>query len=492
MFDGKDGRRSPALRRRWRSGWTRRCCWCLTRRPWPEAPRRWSMVSTRWMPECACPAWSPIAWQAPGTTSICATPSPRAAVPRRRISSARRRACAFPERHLGLHLAARGADRGSTRQRLRNGSNRIWISIVCSNWLRGHDTAVPALPSAPDQPASPRIGIARDAAFCFYYQDNLELLRDLRRGTGRLQSDRRSRACRPASMDSISAAVIPNCTPRRFPPMNRCAPRSRDSCERRPGLCRVRRLHVSDAGDCRRGRATRGRWPAYFPTTARMQTAASRSWATSRWKSAAEGWGLARGHEFRYSIIDPMPATVTRMYREPAEGYRVRVVLGSYVHLHFLSCPRFAEQFVQDCAESCAHKIQNEQTHNNSNFVVLYYSAALVSAESGAIAHGHREGSAGPSCFRGDCSRLFRAPARQARHHQRLFGRISLRGSARRRLSASRRRGRLRAVPRRRHSSRRRARRRSATSRSASRACASKLWSPRPARRKLRSRYRKP
>ena len=66
--------------------------------------------------------------------------------------------------------------------------------------------------------------------------------------------------------------------------------------------------------------------------------------------AATEGWGLARGHEFRYSIMDPMPQSVTREYREPAEGYRVGSVLGSYIHLHFLSCPRFAEQFVQNCA----------------------------------------------------------------------------------------------------------------------------------------------
>ena len=67
----------------------------------------------------------------------------------------------------------------------------------------------------------------------------------------------------------------------------------------------------------------------------------------------AEGWLVpgehARGHEFRYSVIDPMPETIRRLYKEPAEGYRVRSVLGSYVHLHFLSCPNFAERFVRDC-----------------------------------------------------------------------------------------------------------------------------------------------
>jgi cobyrinic acid a,c-diamide synthase len=68
-----------------------------------------------------------------------------------------------------------------------------------------------------------------------------------------------------------------------------------------------------------------------------------------------EGWlapgERARGHEFRYSVIEPMPEMICRVYRDPAEGYRVRSVLGSYVHLHFLSNPSFAERFVCDCAQ---------------------------------------------------------------------------------------------------------------------------------------------
>jgi cobyrinic acid a,c-diamide synthase len=51
-----------------------------------------------------------------------------------------------------------------------------------------------------------------------------------------------------------------------------------------------------------------------------------------------------------------MPETVRRAYAEPAEGYRVNAVLGSYIHLHFLSCPGFAEGFVQECAQWRASK----------------------------------------------------------------------------------------------------------------------------------------
>jgi cobyrinic acid a,c-diamide synthase len=50
---------------------------------------------------------------------------------------------------------------------------------------------------------------------------------------------------------------------------------------------------------------------------------------------------LARGHQFRYSEIDPMPESIYRPY---SEAFQVRSTVGSYVHLHFLSCPGFAKR----------------------------------------------------------------------------------------------------------------------------------------------------
>ena len=69
----------------------------------------------------------------------------------------------------------------------------------------------------------------------------------------------------------------------------------------------------------------------------------------------------ARGHQFRYSDIDPMPETVARCYRLRAggpsdeflrEGFVIRNCLASYVHLHFLSNPGFAARWVGLCRQS--------------------------------------------------------------------------------------------------------------------------------------------
>ena len=94
-----------------------------------------------------------------------------------------------------------------------------------------------------------------------------------------------------------------------------------------------------------------GTWPmvGIFPTTARMQKRLAKLGYVEVETTAIPG-ERARGHEFRYSMIDPMPEVISRVYGGPAEGYGVRSAVGSYIHLHFRSCPAFAERFVADCA----------------------------------------------------------------------------------------------------------------------------------------------
>ena len=69
----------------------------------------------------------------------------------------------------------------------------------------------------------------------------------------------------------------------------------------------------------------------------------------------------ARGHEFRYSEIDPMPEDITRCYKlrsrkpndEPRrEGYYIYNCLASYIHLHFLSNPHFTLRWLELCCRT--------------------------------------------------------------------------------------------------------------------------------------------
>lgn len=66
---------------------------------------------------------------------------------------------------------------------------------------------------------------------------------------------------------------------------------------------------------------------------------------------------ICRGHEFHYSEILGMPESVERCYEVSRsglvvaeEGYRVNNCLGSYIHLHFGSNPELAASFLKACS----------------------------------------------------------------------------------------------------------------------------------------------
>ncbi len=66
-----------------------------------------------------------------------------------------------------------------------------------------------------------------------------------------------------------------------------------------------------------------------------------------------------RAHEFHHSkIIGEEPEYVLDLKKSPARSWRGGVlaknVLASYPHIHFLSCPALAENFLQACRRGCA------------------------------------------------------------------------------------------------------------------------------------------
>ena len=64
-----------------------------------------------------------------------------------------------------------------------------------------------------------------------------------------------------------------------------------------------------------------------------------------------------RGHQFRYSRVEPLsheiePAFVIRRRRDGVpleEGFHIRNVIASYVHAHWASNPRMADVMVEAC-----------------------------------------------------------------------------------------------------------------------------------------------
>lgn len=248
-------------------------------------------------------------------------------------------AIALPSRHLGLTLARESLTPACLSEMA------AWIEEHADldallRLAREHSHALPAAP--PPISASPprvRIAVARDAAFCFYYQDNLDLLarcgaelvdfspiadRELPRGTAGIYLG-------GGYPELHAGALSANCS--MLDAIRRFAAAGGSIYAECGGFMYLTEAIVDTGGR---------EFPmaAIFPTRARMQP-----------RLAALGYveteaGL-RGHEFRFSEIDPMPPSVERR----GHAYRVNAVTAGYVHLHFLSSPNFAREFVARCAE---------------------------------------------------------------------------------------------------------------------------------------------
>lgn len=87
--------------------------------------------------------------------------------------------CALESRHLGLITAAEVEDLQEKLQKL---AAQVEKTVDLDGLLELARSAEPLQYTIPElpEPGSPvRVGVARDKAFCFYYEDNLELLRQL-------------------------------------------------------------------------------------------------------------------------------------------------------------------------------------------------------------------------------------------------------------------------------------------------------------------------
>jgi cobyrinic acid a,c-diamide synthase len=235
---------------------------------------------------------------------------------------------AVPERHLGLHLAHEAL----TPDRLSRLAEAVEQHIDLDCLLDGY------------RPCRVRIGVARDEAFCFYYQDNLDLLREL--GAKLIEFSPIADRALPSDLGGLyfgggypelHAEALSSNTAMRIAIAEFIASDGPVYAEC-GGFMYLTDAIVDGAGTG---------WPMVeiFPTKARMQNRLAKLGYIEVEIAPGE---IARGHEFRYSEIDPMPQTIDRPY---ANAYRIKSATASYVHLHFFSCPGFAARFVDQCAQ---------------------------------------------------------------------------------------------------------------------------------------------
>jgi cobyrinic acid a,c-diamide synthase len=272
----------------------------------------------------------------------------------------RHRELAIPERHLGLATAE---DHPLEENYLAQLADLVEANLDLDGLLE----ALPLLPipqaaPAPAAPATVRLGVARDPAFCFYYPDNLEWLahygaelvpfsplRDrelpqnlhglyLGGGYPELQAPRL--AANEAMRDAVRQRAAAG-----LPVYAECG-----------GLMYLSR-ELTDLEGGRHPMA--GVLPLKVRMLPRLKALGYREITLTAAGLLGPPGTRARGHEFHYSEIVEEPPGLDRLYRitnrqggEPtAEGYGSKNVLASYVHLHFGSNPEVARHLVEYCQE---------------------------------------------------------------------------------------------------------------------------------------------
>jgi cobyrinic acid a,c-diamide synthase len=206
--------------------------------------------------------------------------------------------------------------------------------------------------------SSIRLGVARDKAFCFYYEDNLDALR-----AAGAEIVEFSPLGNPSLPDALDALYFGGGYPELF---------AKQLAENRPMLASIRQaaeeglpVYAECGGLMYLAREIAAKEGTSFPmagvlpTTVQMTDRLVNFGYTevtfaSDCLIGLQG-GKARGHSFHCSrIIDPNPAEYvyrarnSMTGREEPEGLRVKNVLASYIHLHFLSSPGMAEAFVRN------------------------------------------------------------------------------------------------------------------------------------------------
>jgi cobyrinic acid a,c-diamide synthase len=270
----------------------------------------------------------------------------------------------LPERHLGLVTAAEGPLTPELRRRL---AETVEASVDLDRLL---EIAAPIRDLARSSGAAvaasrARIGVAHDAAFQFYYAENLDRLRAAGAELA-FWSPTVDRA-----LPDVDGLYFGGGYPELHAPALSANIAVRESVRAfaragRPVYAECGGLmYLAEALEDLDGIAHP--MVGLLPTTVRMRPRRITLGYTEVEFTADGPLGGAgtsvRGHEFHYSSMDPVPASVPRIYQvtrvrgaRRSEGYLIDQTLMSYVHLHFASSPLIARCFVDACTAVGRHR----------------------------------------------------------------------------------------------------------------------------------------
>jgi cobyrinic acid a,c-diamide synthase len=257
----------------------------------------------------------------------------------------------IPSRHLGLLTSDEAPLSPEAIQLL---AETITEHVDLDRLERICGDGFKSIASSPSYPKTCqcRIGVARDKAFCFYYEDNFDILREA--GCELIFFSPLEDAQLPSDLDAIYlGGGYPELYAKELSDNQRMITAIRDWIENdRPVYAECGGFMYLTEGITDHD-AVFHKMVGAFPVKAHMQkTRASLGYREVRTRTACcfgPPGTILRGHEFHYSSIDEMPKHIERTYavnNGTHEGYTYKKVLGGYMHLHLGSAPQAATEFI--------------------------------------------------------------------------------------------------------------------------------------------------
>jgi len=263
----------------------------------------------------------------------------------------------LPSRHLGLHM---GAEVQLNQERLvelmENNLDLDRLNeLARSSELQTQNAELRTQNSELDVV---RIGLAWDEAFCFYYQDNLEMLKEA--GAELVIFSPLHDRHLPENLDGIylgggypelhAAALSANVSMRRE--IGEFSEFGRPVYGECGGFMYLTRSIIDTKG---REHPMVGVYPVQSRMRKRLRRLGYRQVEMQTETMLGVSGCHCYGHEFHYSEIDEMPGKIERGYildDGRAEGYLVNRTLAGYVHLHWGRTPEAARSFVRNCVQA--------------------------------------------------------------------------------------------------------------------------------------------
>ncbi len=280
----------------------------------------------------------------------------------------------IPERHLGLFTAEDGA---LSEDALSHLATLVEQHVDIERLLRlSVNVATDGVIEPAVDPPRPavRIGVARDPAFCFYYEDNLDALR--RAGAELAPFSPLNDRDLPDSVDALYfGGGYPEVWAR--PLSDNVAMRAAVAgFIQQSGVVYAEcggLMYLAETVRTRDGDAWPmvGALPITIIMTDRLQRFGYAHVVLTRDCLLGAAGATARGHSFHHSRIENQPDALALAYsvhdarhqKHEREGFIRGSVLASYVHIHFASNPDLATSFVQQVvAHRLARRSKTAQT----------------------------------------------------------------------------------------------------------------------------------